>query len=106
MAYSHMMVAWAIPIEIVKAGSHVQTYVETRRIMDTFKLCVIAGARQKAAIGKLPVELTEMIRGYLKASIPYRTKRKKRMKGESRSHNQKTGGVLKSWKRKVRCTDG
>ncbi|KAL2038539.1 hypothetical protein N7G274_008586 [Stereocaulon virgatum] len=53
-------VAWATPVGAADLGARMESYVESKATVSTFRLCV-QHARIGSLLGKLPHELVEMI---------------------------------------------
>ena len=54
-------VTWAIPIEAHLLGARLESYVESKAAVSTFRLCAQNGNPSEASVSKLPAELTEKI---------------------------------------------
>ncbi|KAF7195747.1 hypothetical protein HII31_02882, partial [Pseudocercospora fuligena] len=65
MATTTIDFAWAMPVDIVQLGAHLEAYDTVQPMINTLRLCNRFGRGDKAAITKLPVELVLRVEEYL-----------------------------------------
>ena len=54
-------VAWAVSVEIDVVGPHLQSYSETKRVVDTLRLCNRFGKGNEAFVTRLPAGVLELV---------------------------------------------
>lgn len=59
--YERTGVAWAVPVEVDVLGARLQSYRETRAVIDTLRLCNRFGKGDQAFVTRLPTELLEVV---------------------------------------------
>ena len=92
------MAVWAIPIDTVKLGSHIESFVQARPVAKAFKLTVGIAARQESSpVGKLPHELVNMIGRQIEHDVLY---------GRGSAQTLGNEGLLKKWEGQIRCLAG
>ena len=54
-------IAWAIPVKVDQLGARIEAYVASKATISTFRVCVKYGNVPGAFVGRLPVEVVDII---------------------------------------------